>query len=250
MNAFFIFLTFLYSQLHCEGLKNKLPENSIIIRSNDDIVISEDEILESKQIILETTSSNAKITVHGKITTNNLTIKSNFYEQTGSVVALKNNMPTSVKILAEDIQLSGNALIDLSETHENSSIWIGTENMEKKGFAAKTISIGNNVILSTKQINDAGNIVIWSTEKTDVNGTIEANSLNGNGGFVEVSSKKNWLFPNWLNAVDVSGRKNGTFLIDPNDIIITTSGGSSVSGSPINANIIDPTSISSYSTLR
>ena len=71
---------------------------------------------------------------------------------------------------------------------------------------------------------DGGTIVVWSNDSSRVHGTLTARggSRSGNGGLIETSG---------LRRLDVSGAvvdaaatngQSGTWLIDPEDVVITT----------------------------
>lgn len=76
------------------------------------------------------------------------------------------------------------------------------------------------ITASATQSGDAGRVIVWSNDKTGFYGSIEATSNNGTGGFVETSGHQ-------LDALGtVTTRsltgKTGTWLLDPNDITIST----------------------------
>jgi hypothetical protein len=68
---------------------------------------------------------------------------------------------------------------------------------------------------------DGGKVIIWADGDTGFLGNITAQggSKSGNGGFVEVSGKKNLKFLGEVD-VDATNGNQGVILLDPTDIII------------------------------
>lgn len=72
---------------------------------------------------------------------------------------------------------------------------------------------------------DGGRVIVWSDEATRMEGRISARggALAGNGGFVEVSGRQTLGFRGGVDLSAPQGR-NGTLLLDPDDITITAAG--------------------------
>jgi hypothetical protein len=72
---------------------------------------------------------------------------------------------------------------------------------------------------------NGGKIIVWSDDRTDFHGRIEAKggAHEGNGGFVEVSGKEKLSY---AGEVDTSAPKGkaGTLLLDPKNITISAAG--------------------------
>ncbi|MEQ9368053.1 MAG: CHAT domain-containing protein [Coleofasciculus chthonoplastes F3-SA18-01] len=73
---------------------------------------------------------------------------------------------------------------------------------------------------------DGGEVIVWADDTTGFYGNISAHGGNnsGNGGFVEVSGKKNLLFHGFVD-VSASAGQWGTVLLDPENITIDDSDG-------------------------
>lgn len=78
---------------------------------------------------------------------------------------------------------------------------------------------------AAKASGDGGKVVVWSDGATAFAGAIKATGGvdAGNGGFVEVSGKRMLAFNGAVNTRAPQGR-NGTLLLDPQDVIIGTTG--------------------------
>jgi filamentous hemagglutinin family protein len=133
-----------------------------------------------------------------------------------------------VLILADNINISENAYIDLSSNQDSSIILIGGdykgENPDYKN--AKSVYVDSKAIIKADGIDNSngGKIIIFSDENTSVYGTITAKGgeNKGDGGFVEISSKNYLDFKGVVFASAYNGKK-GTLLLDPSNITISNS---------------------------
>ena len=76
---------------------------------------------------------------------------------------------------------------------------------------------------------DGGKVVLWADDYTRFNGKIEANGAGGgNGGMVETSGQKVLDVAGSVTAV---GTVAGSWLLDPTDVSITSSGSGALDGS-------------------
>ncbi len=70
-----------------------------------------------------------------------------------------------------------------------------------------------------------GQVVIWADERTDFAGRISAEARGtGDGGFVEVSGKKELVFGGMVSTLSAGGGRNGTLLLDPSNFNVTAGG--------------------------
>ncbi len=94
---------------------------------------------------------------------------------------------------------------------------LGTLSNSQSTFIGKYSSINANALTS----GNGGKVIIWSDGDTDFRGNITARGglEIGDGGFVEVSGKRNL---NFVGKVDVEAKNGaiGRILLDPDDIII------------------------------
>jgi hypothetical protein len=94
---------------------------------------------------------------------------------------------------------------------------LGTLSNAQSVFVDKYSSISANALTS----GNGGKVIIWSDLDTDFRGNVNVRggAKSGDGGFVEVSGKQNL---NFVGNVDVNATngKQGSILLDPEDIII------------------------------
>lgn len=136
----------------------------------------------------------------------------------------------SVRLLGEEVILS-DARIDASGEAGGGEIRIGGD---LRGGADLLAAKRTRVDAATEIAADAigtgegGLVVVWSDERTDFEGEIQARGgeAAGNGGFVEVSSKGQLSYRGRVDLRASRGRV-GTLLLDPENLfIINGSGGS------------------------
>ena len=144
-----------------------------------------------------------------------------------------------VDLLGRHVGLDGTATVDVSGGAAGGGIRLGGGLMGRDTSVpnAQAVWFGPSASLradATGAAGDGGRIILWSDSATRAYGTLSARggSVSGAGGFVETSG-------GWLDArpalVDVSSRNNlaGSWLLDPNDIFITSSGSdSNITGGP------------------
>jgi len=241
MRGFCLIVAFLLSSFAVNA-QFITQNNNFVLKSDQDIFIKKTDTIIADTIIIETQHENGKVIIEGTLISNDITIRTNNYSQSGSLLS---NNKGKVTILADDILFLEKASIN----YPSGSVYIGTSNIDKKGKAAHNVSIRPNVIIDVSASNknmSAGKIIIWSLNKTSVFGNIKASSRYGKGGFVEVSSKKDWVFPEWAALVDVTGEiSNGEFLIDPNDIVIGSTG-PNITIPVTNSNFVSTANVNSW----
>src|SRR5262245_47731063 len=150
----------------------------------------------------------------------------------------------SVVVTGENVQVTG-AKIDVSGDAGGGKVMLGGDwgggNPNKalvnnQSAALESTKIGNATRLSVdaattidasaKSSGNGGKVVLWSETQTTFAGTIFARGGDnaGNGGFVEVSSKGGLSFDGSVDTRAPNGQA-GTLLLDPDDIVIATDGG-------------------------
>ena len=146
------------------------------------------------------------------------------------------------------------ASIDVNGRSQAGTIIIGSNPKEStpSQYLAQNIFINQNVHLSADAIErgDGGDIIIWAEKDTQMLGSVSVRggAVEGDGGFVEVSGKETWTFPNWSKSIDITAPNGaaGHFLLDPNDISIINSSGSPIGSSPANANTLTDADIANF----
>lgn len=133
----------------------------------------------------------------------------------------------SVKILGDEVILSGTARIDASGETGGGEILIGG-NYQGRGpeHNASRTYVGPGVTIAADAITsgDGGRVIVWSNESTQFHGSISARggAQAGNGGFVETSGATLQV----TGTVDTSAPNGafGTWLLDPAYLIVAAGG--------------------------
>ena len=135
----------------------------------------------------------------------------------------------TVKVLGEKVGLFDGARVDASGSAGGGVVLVGG-NFQGKGpepNAKRTYVDANaRITADATKSGDGGRVIVWADEVTGFYGDITARggSESGNGGFVEVSGKKNLDF---RGKVDLSAANGslGTVLLDPENINIVDATG-------------------------
>lgn len=134
----------------------------------------------------------------------------------------------SIMLLGNQVNLTGNALVDVSGDAGGGTVLIGG-NYHGAGPEpnADDTYFGSNVIVNASALlnGNGGSVVDWSNDNTQFNGNIIATGgLNGgNGGSVEVSSHQLLDFAGTVNLLAPEG-SSGTLLLDPENLTIQSAG--------------------------
>ncbi len=143
----------------------------------------------------------------------------------GGVIQASGVTGGSVEITGDEVILAG-ATIDASGDTAGGSVRIGGglqgNDSNVKNANNTSVDAASKIAVDARQAGNAGSVVIWSNNKTDFAGQINARALgiSGNGGFAEVSGKQTLGFS---GRVDLRGGvlgHNGTLLLDPTDFVI------------------------------
>lgn len=143
----------------------------------------------------------------------------------------------NVNVLGDKVGLI-NANINASGTNGGGTILIGGDYQGKGTVpnAYRTFVSSDSVIKADSLLNgNGGRVIIWADQVTKFYGNISARGgLNfGNGGFVEVSGKKDLAFHGQVNVGATNGL-DGTMLFDPANITIVATG---ANDNQLNANV-------------
>lgn len=143
------------------------------------------------------------------------------------------NCGGDVYLIGEHVELGANGRIDVSHPLGGGKVYIGG------GYQGSDPNLSNakrtwidpsaEIAASAAERGDGGCVIVWADDATAVFGKIfaEGGSLEGDGGFIEVSGAKSLSFQGRASTRAMNG-KTGTLLLDPNDIVINggaTSGG-------------------------
>ncbi|MEM7334874.1 MAG: Ig-like domain-containing protein, partial [Chloroflexota bacterium] len=210
--------------------------------------------------LIDITSGTEDISIHSKSSINigSLTLKEgmSFTAQSRGDLTVNDSISAPVgNIRLEamgDISIFGS--IDVNGHNQGGTLIIGNNPKAEPAsqYLAQNVIIDQNVHLSADAIvqGNGGNIIIWAEKDTQMYGSVSARGGvdGGNGGFVEVSGKETWRFPNWAERIDITSPNGaaGHFLLDPNDISIVNGSGSAIGSSPTNANTLNDADIQTF----
>jgi len=140
--------------------------------------------------------------------------------------AEENGSGGSIKLLADKVGLFDQSIVDASGNNGGGEVLIGGDyrGLNTQIRNATATYLGENTIINSSAITEGngGRVIIWGNESTKTHGSISARGgiNSGDGGFVETSAKVVDLSAN----VDVGSTNgvNGTWLIDPYNLTIST----------------------------
>ena len=142
-----------------------------------------------------------------------------------------------IEILGNHVGLMDNARVDASGKTGGGEVLIGGDYQGKNPDVqnAAATYVGQNAIINADATDhgDGGKVIIWAENATRAYGSIFARGgeNGGNGGFVETSG--GYLDVNGINVATMAPLgANGTWLLDPSDILITSTGSGSLTGPP------------------
>ncbi|MBV1961539.1 MAG: filamentous hemagglutinin N-terminal domain-containing protein, partial [Immundisolibacteraceae bacterium] len=164
-----------------------------------------------------------------------------------------------IELLGNVVELTGAVTVDASGADGGGVILVGGDykgsNPDVQNAEETTIEEGVTLSADALIEGDGGKIIVWSDVTTRFSGQLFARGgvMGGNGGFAELSAKKNLFIRSLTEQVHISAvfGANGTLLLDPNDINIGTGDdivgtGGDVTGSPEAANTLDDEDIEDF----
>lgn len=158
-----------------------------------------------------------------------------------------------IQILGNHVGLMDNARVDASGKTGGGNVLIGGDYQGKNPHVqnAAATYVGQDAVINAdaKDHGDGGKVIIWSDEATRAYGSISARGgINGgDGGFVETSG--GYLDVNDINVTTLAPLgASGTWLLDPSDILITSTGSGALTGGLYDPTT--PTGTISWSTIE
>ena len=145
----------------------------------------------------------------------------------------------TVTVLGKAVSMVGSSSIDASGNTGGGVVLLGG-NYQGGGAErnAQTAHLGANakITADATSTGDGGKVIVWSDKATMIEGQISAQGgvQAGNGGFVETSGKE-LLGVSKLVVINTGARgavgNSGSWLLDPRNITIVSSGGTSLAAS-------------------
>jgi hypothetical protein len=134
----------------------------------------------------------------------------------------------SVTVEGQRVLLDHGSLVDASGRAGGGAIRVGGDfhgtNPDVRNAEVTGVTSGAVLRADALDAGNGGTVAIWADGTTRFYGNISAKggANGGDGGFVEVSGKQNLEFNGDVTTLAAKG-KNGTLLLDPNDITIAAS---------------------------
>lgn len=155
-----------------------------------------------------------------------------------------------IMLLADQIILDGPSVLDASGDIRGGTIRVGGDYQGGGDLPTSDyLFVGGDVILNTRsrKIGPAGTIILWSDDTTRFYGHADA---GGDNGLIEVSGKQALDFDGTVDLRSSNGA-NGTLLLDPTNITISSGANSNVTGStPYTPSADSVTSVLNIATLQ
>ncbi len=140
-----------------------------------------------------------------------------------------------VEVLGNKVGLMDGARIDASGESGGGTVLVGGDFQGRNPEVANAYRtyVGPEAVIAADAVTsgDGGKVIVWSDDSTRAYGSVSARggSRSGNGGLVEVSSRKALDFAAKIDASAPNGTA-GTLLLDPENInVATTASGASLS---------------------
>ena len=142
----------------------------------------------------------------------------------------------TVHVLGEKVGLFANAVVDVFGDAGGGEALIGGDYQGKNAEIQNAFRtyVGEDAVISASAgtSGDGGKVIVWADEVTRFYGSVLATggSLSGDGGFVEVSGKGSLNFHAHQIALGSVNGIDGTLLLDPLNITISSSADSNTAG--------------------
>ena len=131
----------------------------------------------------------------------------------------------TIQLLGTQVGLTGNASVDASGQTGGGTVLVGGDfqgkNPEIQNATATFLGANTSVRADALSSGDGGKVIVWSDAVSRAYGLISARggAASGNGGFVETSSA-GYLEVTRAPDLTAPAGKGGTWLLDPNNIVI------------------------------
>lgn len=165
----------------------------------------------------------------------------------GTVTARQGNKGGDIVVSAADTRIAAGALLDASGAQGGGQVLVGGgwQGKDASIANARTTSVERGASLKADaiEVGDGGTVVVWSDGHTASHGAISARggAQGGNGGQVETSGKT--LSRSGLPDVSAPKGAAGTWLLDPDQVVIRAGFGSGGLAGDVGAGDPGPTEI-------
>lgn len=142
----------------------------------------------------------------------------------------------SISVLGDHVGILTGANINASGDAGGGTVYVGGA-FHGQGATptaiATVVESGSSITADAITSGNGGNVAVWSDNYTDFAGSISARggAQSGNGGFVETSGKQTLAMSGLVDASAPNGSA-GTWLMDPNNLVVNGSATSNAGSSP------------------
>jgi filamentous hemagglutinin family protein len=194
------------------AISGNVQSNGLIYLDHPNkIFVAPDGVLSAPQIVL--VSEQGSVEVNGALTATDPSGKGG-----------------KIQVLGKEVDIQRTAVIDASGAFGEGEVFIGGSFQGKDRsipHSRKTIvQAGAQISVDSLEFGNGGRAIIWSDENTQFTGQINARggAEGGDGGFVEVSGKKELGFDGTVTTEAPNG-KTGQLLLDPSSVYLSDASG-------------------------
>ncbi|MCM5681353.1 filamentous hemagglutinin N-terminal domain-containing protein [Schlegelella sp. S2-27] len=190
-----------------------------------------------------TVQANAVETVGGKVW-----LKArDSVDVSGSVAARRGTKGGEIVVTGASTRVASTASLDASGVHGGGQVYVGGgwqgRDAAIENALATRVDRGAQLKADAIEVGDGGTVVVWSDGHTASHGAISARggAQGGNGGQVETSGKT--LARSGLPDVSAPSGQAGTWLLDPDQVVIRAGFGSGGFTGDVAAGDVAPTEV-------
>lgn len=168
-------------------------------------------------------------------------------EVSGQVTARQGSLGGEIVVTGADTRVTASARLDASGARGGGAVYVGGgwQGQDPAIDNARTTRVeqGAQVRADAIEVGDGGTVVVWSDGQTSTLGHLSARggAQGGNGGRVETSGKT--LVRSGLPDVGAPQGRGGTWLLDPDQVLILPGSGSFNFSGQMDADDPGPTQI-------
>mgnify|MGYP006279101459 CR=1 FL=1 len=132
----------------------------------------------------------------------------------------------SVTVTGDRVALRSGSSIDVRGKYNGGEAYVGGgyqgKNKAIKNATYTTVEENAKIYADSQYRGNGGKVIVWSDNTTDFSGTVSATGgkVRGNGGFVEISGKKNLNIASLDVDLSANNGSNGELLLDHENIVV------------------------------
>ncbi|NJO11333.1 MAG: hypothetical protein HC873_18705, partial [Leptolyngbyaceae cyanobacterium SL_1_1] len=165
-----------------------------------------------------------------------LTFLGNSVTHTGAIAASGG----TIRLLGDRVSLLDQASLDVSSPNGGGTVLVGGDYQGRATVpVAQVTTVGPDTTIRADALSsgNGGEIIVWAAETANIHGILTARggAIAGNGGLIETSGRQTLNLTATVEAGAPGGVGNvgGLWLIDPENVFITASGGGPIGSSDV-----------------